>query len=1202
MPDFMNTALGTMFLLGQGYIVPTGRLIVPIGRYVVPTGRLIVSTGRYVVPTGRVIVATGRYVVPAGFDNDSDNTSSSNDSMFDGKPTTRFPCPSDLGNHDPLPGIFSSLSYDDEFDAALNNVASSVEVSPVALIEPRSVAQALEDPSWVDAIQEEMQQFKFQNVWVLVDLPTSKYAIGTKWILKNKRDARGIVIRNKARLVAQGHRQEEGIDYNEVFTPVARIEAIRLFLAFASYMGFLVYQMDVKSAFLYERIDEEVYVTQPKGSVKTATTPYEATKPKSKNESDSPVNVHLYRSMIGSLMYLTASRPDIMFAVSTYLWHQVTPTTSNLEVVKKIFKYLKGQPKLGLWYPKESLLVLEAYSDSNYAGANKDRKSTTGGCQFLGRRLISWQCKKQTTVATSSTEAEYVAAATAVVRYALTTNPIIFDSLVKPFWSTATLRAPKLGQPAILAIIDKTPYTITEELVRSRLQLVDDGGIADLPIAEIYSGMDHLGYVSEGKLTFFKNKFSPQWSFLVHTLLDYLSTKSESWDQFGSLIAIALICLSNGRRFNWSNYIFKGMTAAGCFTTVKDASMGDDVHTSPPRSSHAPPAGQPLGGEEDPITLTAFSLQIPIAIPNVPTAGPPGTFGVPPGASAIPTGASTVPPGTFDVPTGASTVPINVSSRADPTGVSSKGKSTMVEEDIHVKARTFKQMEEDHLGEEAAKRLHDEEMAHMERERAEVQRKRQQDVLDSAMYYNEADWLNIRAQVKSNASLLKTLLGDDVSEDNFSARMDALIKKKKQALADQSLLKHPTPSMPEVPISPAVSSPPSSHTRRKSPGQKHILKSKSILPKLDLDVEAQSFINVAVNEDTDDEVTPAWSAIVGWKVLPTPLCEINALYRIDETVSGEVLSMFKDVLYPLSIKFMERMLMHKLEIDSDIMGNDMTTAEQLIYVVPTGRLIVPTGRYVVPTGRLIVSTGRYVVPTGRVIVATGRLFTILNSNKDLSRVGSNNMPLVHRHIPSCALPVPIVLCSWYFTFSCKVAPLMLSLSTWPSAILNPSLLNHLDEFVLSPQLQVENYRIDLQGMHKYLHHSVGSYLLMMEKCFFSRNRRGKGNGVKEKQCTLADDSAKVNHCIDEAMTRKVATHYGLNTVDAISVPNVVEESFHNVQCVPESGSNKVAVNREDIAILMNLVGVVHERLCNIVYGFILFTSKDKMDAMIENDH
>ncbi|GJZ53580.1 putative ribonuclease H-like domain-containing protein, partial [Tanacetum coccineum] len=422
-------------------------------------------------------------------------TSSPTDSFFDDAPTPRFPSPSDLGNNEPSLGIFSSTSYDDEFGANLNNLALTVEVSPVATkriniihprsliigdhtsavqtrIEPRSVAQALEDPSWVDAMQEEMQQFKFLNVWVLVDLADGKYAIGTKWILKNKRDARGIVVRNKARLIAQGHKQEEGIDYDEVFAPVVRIEAIRLFLAFASYLGFMVYQMDVKSAFLYGRIDEEVYVTQPKGfvdpqypkkvykhkrdiilvqvyvddiifgstkqawcdefealtkgefemsamgeltfflglqvqqrpngffinqdkyvqeilkkfdleCVRTATTPYEAPKPKSELEPDSPVNVHLYRSMIGSLMYLTALRPDIMFAVSACSRNQVTPTTSNLEAVKKIFKYLKGQPKLGLWYPRESPFVLEAYSDSDYAGANKDRKSTTGGSEYV---------------------------------------------------------------------------------------------------------------------------------------------------------------------------------------------------------------------------------------------------------------------------------------------------------------------------------------------------------------------------------------------------------------------------------------------------------------------------------------------------------------------------------------------------------------------------------------------------------------------------------------------------------------------------------------------------------------------------------------------------------------------------------------------------------------------------------------------------
>ncbi|GJX74056.1 putative ribonuclease H-like domain-containing protein [Tanacetum coccineum] len=145
--------------------------------------------------------------------------------------------------------------------------------------------------------------------------------------------------------------------------------------------------------------------------VRTAKTPMDKENPWGKDGPGKDVDLHLYRSMIGSLMYLTASRPDIMFAVCVCARHQVTPKECHLHAVKRIFRYLKGQPLLGLWYPKESPFDLVAYSDSDYDGDNQDRKSTTRGCQFLGRRLISWQCKKQTIVATSTTEAEYVAAA-----------------------------------------------------------------------------------------------------------------------------------------------------------------------------------------------------------------------------------------------------------------------------------------------------------------------------------------------------------------------------------------------------------------------------------------------------------------------------------------------------------------------------------------------------------------------------------------------------------------------------------------------------------------------------------------------------------------------------------------------------------------------------------------------------------------------
>ncbi|GJR92761.1 hypothetical protein Tco_0264935 [Tanacetum coccineum] len=128
-------------------------------------------------------------------------------------------------------------------------------------------------------------------------------------------------------------------------------------------------------------------------TMKTTSTPMEPNKALVKDEEADTVDVHLYKSMIGSLMYLTASRPDIMFVVCTCARFQVTPKMSHLHALRRIFRYFKGQPKLGLWYPRDSPFDLEAFSDSDYAGASLDRKSTTRGCQFLGKRLISWQCK-----------------------------------------------------------------------------------------------------------------------------------------------------------------------------------------------------------------------------------------------------------------------------------------------------------------------------------------------------------------------------------------------------------------------------------------------------------------------------------------------------------------------------------------------------------------------------------------------------------------------------------------------------------------------------------------------------------------------------------------------------------------------------------------------------------------------------------------
>ncbi|GKC60285.1 hypothetical protein Tco_1087883 [Tanacetum coccineum] len=212
---------------------------------------------------------------------------------------------------------------------------------------------------------------------------------------------------------------------------------------------------------------------------------------------DEDVDVHMYRSMIGSLMYLTSSRPDIMFVVCACARYQVNPKVSHLHAVKRIFRYLKGQLKLGLWYPKDSPFDLVAYTDSDYAGASLDRKSTTGGYQFLGCRLISWQYKKQTVVANSITEAEYVAASSCC------------------------------GQ--IHALVDGKRIVITETSVKRTLQLADDEGI---------------DYFSNS--TIFEN-------------LALMGPKTTAWNEFSSTIASAIICLATNQKFNFSKLIFDGM-------------------------------------------------------------------------------------------------------------------------------------------------------------------------------------------------------------------------------------------------------------------------------------------------------------------------------------------------------------------------------------------------------------------------------------------------------------------------------------------------------------------------------------------------------------------------------------------------------------------------------------------------------------------
>nr|GEW13032.1 hypothetical protein [Tanacetum cinerariifolium] len=378
-----------------------------------------------------------------------------------------FGCADDLN----MPNLEEIVYLDDDEDvgkeANITNLDTNIPVSPIPTTrihkdhpveqiirdihsrpQTRRMTKNVTNHGMFSSVQQRINHKDFQNylfdcfllevepkkqVWTLVDLPNGKREIETKWIYKNKKDEKGILVRNKGRLVAQGYNQEEGINYDEVFAVVARIEAIRLFLAYASFKDFVVYQIDVKSAFLYgkvkEEIDKTLFIKRVKGDIllvqvyvddiifestrKEMCIEFEKMMHKKcqmssigeltiflglqvtrkddgiflsqdkyvheilkkfgfstvKTSSTSmDVDVYLYRSMIGSLMYLPSSRPDIMF--------------------------------------DDSPFDLEAYTENDYDGASFDRKSTAGGFQFLGRRLISWQCKKKTVVANSTTEAE----------------------------------------------------------------------------------------------------------------------------------------------------------------------------------------------------------------------------------------------------------------------------------------------------------------------------------------------------------------------------------------------------------------------------------------------------------------------------------------------------------------------------------------------------------------------------------------------------------------------------------------------------------------------------------------------------------------------------------------------------------------------------------------------------------------------------
>nr|GFB71472.1 retrotransposon protein, putative, Ty1-copia subclass [Tanacetum cinerariifolium] len=350
----------------------------------------------------------------------------------------------------------------------------------VSRTKPKNIKEAMANSAWIESMQEELQQFDRLDVWELVDRPLCKNVINMKWLWKNKRVEENTVIRNKSRLVAKGYAQKEEIDFEESFAPVARLEAVRLFIAYAAYKSFTVYQMDVKTTFLYGPLKEEVgdillmqiYVddiifgsTNPKllkqfeklmhnkfeismiGELKfflgiqihqsprgifinqakyaqeilikhgmtscdNVGTPM-ATKHLHADLSGTLVDQMKYHSMVGALIYLTASRPDIMHATCYCARYQAKPTEKHLTAVKRIFRYLKDTIHIGLWYPKDTGFELTAFSDSDHAGCLDSRKSTSGGIQFLGGdKLVNWLFEKQDCTSMSFAEAEYVSLST----------------------------------------------------------------------------------------------------------------------------------------------------------------------------------------------------------------------------------------------------------------------------------------------------------------------------------------------------------------------------------------------------------------------------------------------------------------------------------------------------------------------------------------------------------------------------------------------------------------------------------------------------------------------------------------------------------------------------------------------------------------------------------------------------------------------
>nr|GEW23631.1 hypothetical protein [Tanacetum cinerariifolium] len=359
--------------------------------------------------------------------------------------------------------------------------------------EPKRVHQALKDPSWIEAMQEELLQFKMRKVWILVDLSYGKRAIGTKWVFRIKKDERGIVVRNKARLVAQGHTQEEGIDYEEVFAPVARIETIRLFLAYASFMGFMVYQMDVKSAFFYGTIKEEVYVCQPQGFedpdhpdkvykvVKALYSLHQAPRAWYETLANYLLENGFQRGKIDQTLFIKRQKGDILL-VQIYVDDIIFGAT-NKDLCKYFKKLMKDK------FQMSSIRELTFFLDTKSASTPIDTEKT----------LLKDLDGEDVDVHTYSS-----------IKYALTVNLNIYVSYIKQFWTTVAVKQVN-DVTRLQALVDKKKVVVTEATIREAHHLDDADGVECLPNEEIFVELARMGYEKPStKLTFYKAFFSSQ--------------------------------------------------------------------------------------------------------------------------------------------------------------------------------------------------------------------------------------------------------------------------------------------------------------------------------------------------------------------------------------------------------------------------------------------------------------------------------------------------------------------------------------------------------------------------------------------------------------------------------------------------------------------------------------------------------------------